>query len=415
MGGSRRRSWGFGMTTTRTDATGPPVLTADPAATALAAARALAPEIRERAREGEQLRTMPADLADRVEAAGLFAIWLPRSLGGLELDPATIVRIVEEISYADGSAGWSTLIGGSTAFFAWLEPDVARELIADRPYGASTCMIAPTGSAMPDGMGGYTIGGRWAFNTGVRHARFSQVAAVVLDEHGVPRTGAGGGPEWRLAFLPTDPDWILDTWDGAGLRGSGSHDLALDGVRVPAELFVNPLESQPCHDGPLWRFPLFANLSVTLVGFPLAVARRALDEFTELACTKVRGPERLRIADDRYAQVQLAIAEGGLQSARAFAFDVIGDAWDTACAGDPLSLDQRAQLQLAAHQAVRAAIAAVDGVFRLAGAGAVYADQPLQRCFRDLHTLDTHTFLSPDVVTRYAKHRFHMAQPSQLL
>ena len=86
---------------------------------------------------------MPPDLADRIEAAGLFALWLPRSLGGLELDPATIVRIIEEISYADGSAGWTTLIGASTAFFAWLEPDVARELIAGRPYGASTNMIAP--------------------------------------------------------------------------------------------------------------------------------------------------------------------------------------------------------------------------------------------------------------------------------
>jgi hypothetical protein len=52
----------------------------DPATAALEAARALAPEIRERAREAEQLRTMPPDLAERVEAAGLFALWLPRAL-----------------------------------------------------------------------------------------------------------------------------------------------------------------------------------------------------------------------------------------------------------------------------------------------------------------------------------------------
>jgi indole-3-acetate monooxygenase len=57
--------------------------------------------------------------------------------------------------------------------------------------------------------------------------------------------GEGGGPQWGMAYLPASPDWILDTWDGAGLRGSGSHDVVLDGLRVPAELFVNPLESQP--------------------------------------------------------------------------------------------------------------------------------------------------------------------------
>lgn len=68
------------MTVIRTGGAAAAEFTADPAAAALEAARALAPEIRARAREGEQLRTMPADLADRIEAAGLFALWLPRSV-----------------------------------------------------------------------------------------------------------------------------------------------------------------------------------------------------------------------------------------------------------------------------------------------------------------------------------------------
>jgi alkylation response protein AidB-like acyl-CoA dehydrogenase len=78
-------------------------------------------------------------------------------------------------------------------------------------------------------------------------------------------------------------------------------------------------------------------------------------------------------------------------------------------------LDQRAQLSLATQHAVRAAVAAVDGVFRLAGAGALYADQPLQRCFRDLHALDTHVFLSAESRSRYAKHLLGVPQPPQLL
>ena len=403
------------MATVQTGTAGQTARATDPAAAALAAAQALVPEIRDRAREAERLRTMPPDLADRVEAAGLFALLLPRSLGGLELDPATVIRITEELSYADGSAGWTVLIGTNTAFFAWLEPDVARELLAGHPYGASTCVLAPTGSAVPDGAGGYTVSGRWAFNTGVRHARFSQVAAVMRDESGAPLRDGGGAPEWRLACFPTDRAQPLDTWDSAGLRGTGSHDLLLDGLRVPAERLVNLLRDEPRHDGPLWRFPLFAILNVTLVGFPLGVARRALDDFVELARTKTRGLERLRVAEDRHVQVQLATAEGELQAARAFAFDVIGQLWDTACSGDPLSLDQRARLSLATQHAVRAAVAAVDGIFRLAGAGVVYADQSIQRCFRDLHTLDTHTFVSADSMTRYAKHLLGLTQPPQLL
>jgi indole-3-acetate monooxygenase len=76
-----------------------------------------------------------------------------------------------------------------------------------------------------------------------------------------------------------------------------------------------------------------------------------------------------------------------------------------------LSTRSSAQLSLANQHAVRA----VDGVFRLAGAGAGYADQPLQRCFRELHTLDTHTFLGAEARIRYSKHLLGVLPPPQLL
>ena len=86
------------------------------------AVAALLTEFGARAAEGERLRTMPSDLVRRARAGGLFRLNLPRSLGGLELDPASTVEIFEEISRADGSAGWTIVIGNSTAFFAWLDP-----------------------------------------------------------------------------------------------------------------------------------------------------------------------------------------------------------------------------------------------------------------------------------------------------
>jgi indole-3-acetate monooxygenase len=61
------------------------------------------------------------------------------------------------------------------------------------------------------------------------------------------------------------------------------------------------------------------------------------------------------------------------------------DEWHTAIAGDVPSQDQRARAVLASNYAMRASVDAIDRVFRLAGAGAVMADHPLQRCFRDIH------------------------------
>ena len=129
------------------------VVTVNDRDSVLSAARDLAPEFSARASEGEALRTMPADLVSRVKKSGLFRLALPRSLGGLELDPLTIVEVVELVSAADGSAGWTVLIGNSTTFFAWLEPDVARAMIgSDRDF-CSTSMFGPLGRAHP-GRGG---------------------------------------------------------------------------------------------------------------------------------------------------------------------------------------------------------------------------------------------------------------------
>src|SRR5690348_482991 len=84
-------------------------------AAGLTAAREIAPMLSERALVSERLGTLPPDLVDTIRRAGLFGLAAPRALGGQELDPATIVETLEELSRADGSAGWTIMIGNATA------------------------------------------------------------------------------------------------------------------------------------------------------------------------------------------------------------------------------------------------------------------------------------------------------------
>jgi indole-3-acetate monooxygenase len=365
---------------------------------------ALLPEFRARAGEGERLRTMPADLVRRARAGGLFRLNLPRTLGGLELDPATTAEIFEEISRADGSAGWTIVIGNSTAFFAWLDPAVAREMIGDDPDFVSTSMWGPLGRATPERPGLFTVTGRWPFNSGCPHASWLQVG-VRLDAH----------PPWRFAFVPARSAVIEDTWDAMGLRGTGSHHLSLTGVPVPAEHLAAPFFEPARHDGPLWRIPLVTLAAMFLATVPLGVARRALDEFADLAASKRRGPAIQPVGYDGEAQCQLARAEGTLASARSWLYDTIAGTWAIACRGDEPDLGQRALVLLAANQAVRAATEAVDRVFRLAGAEAVYAHHPLQRCFRDVRTAGQHILFSASREQAYAKVRLGIDQPAFLI
>jgi len=373
---------------------------------------ALLPEFRARAAESEQLRTMPADLVRQAKAGGLFRLNLPRSLGGLELDPATTAEIFEEISRADGSAGWTIVIGNSTAFFAWLDPAVAKELIGGEADFVSTSMWAPLGRAVPDSSGRFTVSGRWPFNSGCPHAAWLQVGVMVTGA-GPPRPG--GAPDWRFAFVPAPSAVIEDTWDAMGLRGTGSHHLAVSAVDVPAAHLAAPFFEPARHDGPLWRIPLITQAAMFLAAVPLGIARRALDEFAAIATKKVRGPATQSIGHDAAVQCQLTQAQGALASARSFLFDTIGQTWDAACRGDEPGLEQRSLVLLAANQAMRAGTEAVDRVFHLAGAEAVYAHHPLQRCFRDVHTAGQHILFSTGRDQAFAKVRLGIDQPTYLI
>ena len=114
-------------------------------------------------------------------------------------------------------------------------------------------------------------------------------------------------------------------------------------------------------------------------------------------------------------QGQLTRAEGALASARSLLFDTIAQVWGTACRGDEPGLEQRALALLAASQAMRAGVEAVDRVFQLAGAEAVFAHHPLQRCFRDIHTARQHILFSASRDQAFAKVRLGIGQPTYLI
>ncbi|MDT7661524.1 MAG: indole-3-acetate monooxygenase [Pseudonocardiales bacterium] len=385
--------------------------TVDTSQAALAAARAIAPRFSARARESEQLRTLPPDLVADARGAGLFRLATPRSLGGAELPPAVIVEIIEELCRADGSAGWTVLIGNGTAFLAWLDPAAATGLLGGRTDVVSACVFAPTGRLVPDGADQLRLGGSWAMSSGCLHSDLFINGAMLFDGD-QPRLLPGRGPDWRLAVFPATSGSVVDSWDAAGLRGTGSHDVVAGSVLVPERHTMAAFFEPARHDGPLWRFPFFTLVGTFLVGFPLGVARRALDELAGFAPTKFRPPGPGPIADDGDLQTALTRAEGGLQAARALVFDTIGAMWDSARAGDVPTVEQRARFLLAAQQAMRASIEAVDTVVGFAGVGAMHADHPVQRCFRDIHAAAQHIYFSAAATKRYAKVRLGIEQPT---
>ena len=381
-------------------------------ATVIRDACTLSPMLTEHARQAEELRTMPPRVVETCASAGLFTLALPKSLGGLECDPVTIIRVIEELSRADGSGGWTVMIGNTTAFTAWLEPAVAREILGSTPSAAMAGLLMPNGRAVPDGRNRFVVSGRWPFNSGAPHAAWFCSGIMVMD--GDQPRQVQGRADWRVAFFPASEASIIDTWHAAGLKGTGSHDISVTGILVPEERTAAPFHERTRHEGPLYRMTLWSLFMTLMAGLPLGIARRALDEFRDLSKRKSRAMDGTSLADDSTIQVDLARAEADVQAARALVLDTFAQAWRTLQERDN-SLEERTSMTTAVLEAMRLCTGAVDVTFQRAGGGALYDMSPLQRCFRDIHAAGQHIVFGHETWKRVGKSLLGIDQPTFML
>lgn len=367
----------------------------------VASADALCEEIAARAQETEADRNVPGDLVERLRQARLFRLLQPEPIGGLELDPLTVIDVIERISHADGSTGWSVLINNTSAILGWLDPQAAAELVGPDSDGVGAGSFAPMGKALPDGNDAYTLTGRWPFNSGCLNADWLLEGAFVMDD-GALRMRPDGLPDWRFLFFPAASGRVHDTWYVAGLRGTGSHDVEVESLGIAEAFTTFPMLDPPAFDGAVYRLTFWGVLASLLAGFPLGVARRALEEFSALAERKGRATSGA-MATLGDVQVEVARATAALESSRAYVEAAIGQALETVERGDEVSIGGRAAMVRSVLHASRQAVDVVDTLFWYAGGGCLYDTHPLQRCMRDIHASCQHVFFSPESWKRNGK------------
>ena len=335
------------------------------------------------------LRHVPAPMAEQLAEAGLLQMYLPCSMGGPELPPLTVFRVIEEISRADGSIGWCVMIATAvSSSMGMLDAAVGRG-IAGCPADARLAgSIRPMGRARPVD-GGYRIDGRWDFASGVNHARWLMAPCVLWDGD-KPMRGPTGAPMARIFWVPSGSATILDTWRVLGLRGTGSHDFSIADVFVP-ESHSAAMGALPLEKGALYEPRLHLSwIWTATVANAIGIARGALDAFTELASTKSSTMSTALLRDRPLVQARVAEAEAILSAARAYVQAAVGDLWMRAGRGDS-DLDAAiAQARLAITHGMREAARSVDIVFHAAGTNAVYERNPLERHFRNIHVAIQH-------------------------
>jgi alkylation response protein AidB-like acyl-CoA dehydrogenase len=363
----------------------------EPDTALLDAAREIAPIIRAHSDEAERERRLSQPVLKALRESGLLRMTTPRSLGGLETDPVTRALVAEEIGRHDSAAAWTLENPLDWAFFCSRLPDQGVEEIYSR--GADILIAAQFGRPLKatSANGGYRISGRAPFVSNCYDADWISSTVLVDDE------SAGNEPEMRMVYFPSAECEIIDTWDVMGMRGTGSNDISVTDVYVPRTRtfpMAPDFESGNHYRGPLYRLPLVGAAASGIPTPMLGVARRALDEVTELARTKNPVASSGLLKERASAQVQLGRAEAILRSGRLLLLETLSEAWRRCVDGEPHSLEQRADLLLAMAHAMTSSVQAVDLACSIAGTSAFRATSPLERCFRDVQTMRHHVFAS---------------------
>ncbi len=364
----------------------------------LARAEALVPVLHERAGDTEELRRLPDETIDDLRRSGLFRILQPKRVGGSELPFRSIVELVAVIGRGDGSTAW---VLANLAAHHWLLGMWPKEA-QDEIWGQSPDNLIGSALIFPRGRGrkvpgGYRLSGRWPFSSGVDPAAWNLIGAIVHDEE----TGAA---EPRIFLLPASDYTVIDTWHVIGLSGTGSKDVAVDDVFVPdyrtlaaKEITGGPTPGSQVNPAVLYQLPAVSLFAFCIAGVSLGIAQGAIDYFMQTMRTRTSYYTGRNLADFVTLQIHLAEATAVTDAARAVMLSDCEEATRIVGEGGLVSLEQRARYRRDGAYAASFCTRAVDLLFQATGGGAIYARNPLQRAFRDIHAANAHYMLNWDI------------------
>jgi alkylation response protein AidB-like acyl-CoA dehydrogenase len=364
---------------------GAPGADADPV---LDRVRALAPRIAAAAADIERARRVPDDLLEALHAAGLYRMLIPRRYDGGEVHPLVFMRAVQAIARADASVAWNIGQNAVCAIVsAYLEPDVARTIFGDPravlAWGPAQGPVRAVACA-----GGYRVTGRWSFASGMRHATWLGPQCPVFEADGSPRRAEDERMRKRVFLIPASAARLEDVWDVVGLRATASDAFAVDDLYVPEAYSVHRESTVENREpGWLYCFSIHNLFSCGFASIALGVAQAMLEAFTDLAGHKVPRGMRNAMRENAVVQAGVARAQAKLDSAEVYLMHSVHEICDAVQATREVTLAQRMRIRLASTHAIHAAREAGDFAYEAAGATAVFAANPFERRFRDLHTI----------------------------
>jgi alkylation response protein AidB-like acyl-CoA dehydrogenase len=359
-------------------------------------ARALAPLLAKNAAETNRLRHVHPENVAALKRAGFWEIARPARIGGSQLPLRALHRVTSELARACPSTAWVLSVTSAHVWLMGLFSDAAQDdVIADDPDTVLSGTLAAQGVARP-APGGWRVSGRWQFASGCDHALWNMIGARV-------EGGDAATPKGVHVLAPARDYAIDDTWHVLGLRGTGSKDLVLDDVFVPAhravstsQLFLANGPDPGRHKSPLYWTPVSPGLAFHICGPALGIAKGALAAHVD--ATRVRSDKYTGAQKAHSAAQQMRVAESDVTIRAAEALmEQVADGF--AELGERRALAdaaRAAELTMLASAGVKLCRDAVQRLYDGAGSNAAREGGALGAFFRDMSVGSHHAIVDFD-------------------
>ncbi|WP_038383537.1 acyl-CoA dehydrogenase family protein [Bradyrhizobium elkanii] len=382
----------------------------------VARAKALVPALRERASRTEELRRLPPETERDLLDSGLFRILQPKRVGGSELDYVALVDCADALGQGDASVSWNF---ANLASHHWMlgmfAPEAQSAVWGEDPDALiASSFVFPAGRARKTG-GGYVLSGHWPFSSGVESCGWNMLASVVASDD------EADGVEYRLFLLNSRDYSIDDTWNAAGLRGTGSNDVRVTDAFVPEHMTVavsdlagGATPGSVVNPNALYMLPVFSLFPYVLSGVGLGNAQACLDDYVEIARHRASTYNRAKIGDLQSTQIKIAEASAKIDAARLIMRTNCVEALAEVRRGDIPGIAAKTKLRRDGAFAVNLCTEAVSLLFAAGGARSLFTSGALQRQFRDAHAVNSHLAFNFDAAgTNYG--RVALGLPSENL
>ncbi|EJM12841.1 MULTISPECIES: acyl-CoA dehydrogenase family protein [Pseudomonas] len=352
-------------------------------------ARSLVPALKARTAQADKDLKVPQESVAELQSAGLLRALQPKAFGGYEVDPRTFFEIQTILAEGCMSTAWIYGVMGVHPWQLARYPiEAQREVWAD-DHNALICSTYMPAARVTVVEGGYRISGRWGFSSGSEHCQWVFLGGIL------PPDGELAA-EHGTFLLPRKDYQIERNWDVMGLRGTGSHDIVVEDVFVPAHRVQRTnnwtLEATPgrrVNTNPIYAIPFAQVFSRAVSTSAIGALQGAINEFRDNAAKHI-GKHGARTADDPVAQTAVAEAMITVDSLRLVLERNYEHLMSLARVGEYPDTETRLLYRYQSAYVTNICAERANDLLRSMAASGLYNTNPVARLFRDLHQARGH-------------------------